>query len=557
MVSVCSVYTCSFKIGRPLADVHCSFVPLANGLIVEAHTGRVRPRDPGDFYDSTFSVSLREDQVRGVYEVPTRGHIRSYAEIRRMFPDVCDFILPMFLNDLSQFRSFQIVLAYLICGGDFSNKLLFILYGPFGNNAKSTLLRILQRVCNGGHGDGTEGRFWNTCSSEHVVACKNAQGSFKDEKKSWLKKATVSRVVELGEGEKDGIFIGSVVRTLASGCDEVEFRDLYESFTTGTAIAKWVYPTNHFPGFDPNETAVVARLYPIPFYGVFLKPNDYEDEKKTRAREKRPGEAVFVNAQNRLEHPTWYRDTPPSSPGADDGLKISLYAKEDPAMKERWASNPAMMEQLLLFILDGARLLHDVDLYGGRLDGKRTVMHECWGSVLQQKEVENDYLGGLLDRKLEIVGWTPENKNEPDKVPRKTRGHDPLADRRVKFSSLYPEYALMMKGKHEAALDETNFSKNAEAYLSRRAEELRAQTNNPFLRVKCLNATNSKRLADRVIVGVRMRQEEMQQAVSVGDRNGGLPSSPDPVADPGAGVINNQQIADEEALNSAAEYWLD
>lgn len=508
-----------FRIGKPIADTHCSFVPLRNGMIIEAHSGILRGRTPDDFYDCTFDAALTPEQVENIYK-SCPGRERTYHEMMRLCPDVCGLFLPIFLNDFSQFMRFQKVLAYLVMGGDFNNKYFFVWFGPFGHNAKTTILRIMQRLCNGQSESGGL-KFWSTCDSEHVLSSRGSSGVFKDEKKSWLKKAAECRVVELGEAADNSSFIGNIIKTLAGGCDVVEYRDLYESFSTATAVAKWVLPCNPFPSFNSNDAPLVNRLFPIPFYSCFLKDADYENEMKTRTRENQPGHPIFINKQNRVEHPDWYRDTPESRPGAGDGLEIKLFFRDDSSMKEKFTSSQnesLLLNQLMMFLLDGARILHDPNIYAGRLVGKTSIIHPCWASVLEQKEIDNDTIGAFLDRRIEIVGWKSDNEKSPDVLPRSTKSYDPLKDRRVKVSTLYQEYSLSMKSRQEAAVDETQFSRNSEAYLFKKAVSLRETTGDNTIRVKVVKPSHSRRVADKEFVGVRLIQED---AFRVGGDEGG------------------------------------
>lgn len=294
---------------------------------MNCRTGLVRQRNPMDHYDSEFSTDVTADIVKTrVFDVPLppkRGW-PTYTSLKQRFPSVCEFLAPLFCNDSTQLKCFQIILAYWMSGPN--EKVFTVLFGPGGYNGKSTALSALRKLF--GTAPGVHS-MWQGEKSSVMFTSPNSPNVPANEREAWKAKLAQCRVVEFSETDSKPKIKEKELKEASSGGDLVHWRGLYAEQDCGNAIAKCIGVVNDFPEFA-NGRAANQRLYPVALYTSLITESEYEQVKRQELSVDFHGSPeldVIMKDINRVKslaasNPGFFRDD------EDGALKIQFYFKQ-------------------------------------------------------------------------------------------------------------------------------------------------------------------------------------------------------------------------------------
>lgn len=355
-----------------------------------------------DYYDTEFSTNVTAEEVKRVFEhpLPLPGCWPSYHDLHTRFQKICDMIAPLFCNDSSQVKMFQVIMAYWLVGPN--EKLFFILFGPGGYNGKSTLLAALRRLfgtTSGAHS------MWQGEKSSVMFTSNNAPNVPSNEREAWKAKLVQSRVLEFSETDSKPKIKEKELKEASSGGDLVHFRNLYAEQDCGNSMAKCIGVVNDFPEFA-NGRAANERLYPVALYTSLITDSQYN---KISQMEENPEILGTPELDVILKDIQRVQNLSEKNPGffvddQDGALKVKFYFRQTPDIN-KITTEQSFINELFLFILDGCRRLHHPDFFSGRLsNGNMSAMHPAWEHAKTQKREDTNSIAYCLDNLFTVKG---------------------------------------------------------------------------------------------------------------------------------------------------------
>lgn len=221
-------------------------LPIRDGKIIDLRTGIVRKRTKKDVFTIECDVSYDENIIK------------------QYLPDVLKFVSNLMTDDVEKIDFFQRILGYAITG-DMSLKKMFIFWNETGNNGKTTLLLILEKIL---------GDFYRAVNKQIFF---NHKRSSEGSANPFMADLVHRRIISLSETSSDGEekLNESLIKALTGG-DTQNTRNLWQKSFVFSPYMKPILICNELPkcSTDPN---LWNRLLLISFKTIFvdeIEPNN-------------------------------------------------------------------------------------------------------------------------------------------------------------------------------------------------------------------------------------------------------------------------------------------
>ena len=218
-------------------------LPIRGGKIVDLTNGTIRERVKEDIFTFECSIGLDLDIAN------KNMHL------------VHKFISDLMLDDQEKIDLLQMILGYSITG-DMSKKMFFIFWGGNGNNGKSTLLLILEKIL---------GPFYRTVNKQ--VFFDHRQGSA-GSANPYVADLVHRRMIALSEisPDSDERLNEGLIKALTGG-DSQNTRGIYQSSFVFNPYMKPFLICNELPKCS-MDASFWDRLVLIPFEAIFTSEPD-------------------------------------------------------------------------------------------------------------------------------------------------------------------------------------------------------------------------------------------------------------------------------------------
>lgn len=225
-------------------DKDHTLLPCANGII-DLTTGHLLPPDP-------------DYKMRHASEYEYRG-------LHEEAPFWTDFLHKVFCGDLELLDYFERVIGYAATGLD-SHKEVFVAFGPYADNGKSSLFDTVMEVIGG----------YASVLSESVLLQTGKKSGGPDPELLVLDGLRMAVTAEPGDGQK---FNKETIKQI-TGSDRIRARGLYTDTIEFKPRCKLFIHTNFMPQVSGADRAFFNRLRVIPFNAQFTKDKREVDESK-------------------------------------------------------------------------------------------------------------------------------------------------------------------------------------------------------------------------------------------------------------------------------------
>lgn len=222
-------------------------LPLQNGKIINLKTKELRDRTIDDHFSFECPVSYIDN-------------------IDDKFYIIEKFIYPIFQYNKNLINYIQRILGMCL-SESLDNRQFYIFIGT-GRNGKSALIDIIKYIL--------DSYFLQASEDVFMMNNKKSSGSAT----SHLYALNNKRLVvcpEIGENEKLNV---KNIKSI-TGNDVISCRELYGKQQIIKPVCKLIQPTNFYPEFDCNDTAIIDRLCCIPFNSKFVDIEHYDSVNNT------------------------------------------------------------------------------------------------------------------------------------------------------------------------------------------------------------------------------------------------------------------------------------
>lgn len=211
-------------------------LPVQGVQVIDLRTGVVRP-------------STKEDQF--TFECP-------WKFVSNPSPKVARYMLDLMNGNKELVDFFQRALGYCLTG-ETKEKSLFIMYGGSGDNGKSKLLKILEKLLD---------KFYASVSKS-VFIKSNEKDRHANAHTAHLMPIVGARIIAVSELSEGDVLNDGQVKNI-TGDDTMRLRAPNDKESVAyRPICKPLIISNHRPKFDVKDQAIVNRVKYIPFEAQF------------------------------------------------------------------------------------------------------------------------------------------------------------------------------------------------------------------------------------------------------------------------------------------------
>jgi P4 family phage/plasmid primase-like protien len=226
-----------------------NMIPLKGGMILDLKTEELRKRTQDDLftYEKNYNYLGRD---------------------KKKYVNVDDFINKLCCENQEKKEFFKIILGYSITK-ETSLKCYFILYGPEGNNGKSTIMETMQ----------------NTFSEQYCALSTDLLYSKKEKEGINTKFANLIGKTIGTSSEPSYNFMDSSIIKLLTGNDSINAKKLYQDEITFKPTVKLFILSNKIVSIE-DELAMKTRTIVFNFNAYFYNEDNKNEDIKTKYKYK-------------------------------------------------------------------------------------------------------------------------------------------------------------------------------------------------------------------------------------------------------------------------------